>query len=67
MKDIFKLADKNGDGVLDKEELYDIASKNTVLRSLIEESVKNVKKIDKIIQNDLEEPFKTWVPISANL
>ena len=57
----------NGDGMLSREELYQAASKNNVLRNLLEESVKNVKKVDKLIENDLEEPFHCWIPVSANL
>jgi len=29
--------------------------------------MKAVKKVDKIIENDLEEPFQSWVPISGNI
>ena len=32
----------------------------------MEESIRNVKMIDEIIENDLEEPFHCWVPVSAN-
>ena len=67
MREIFKSNDINGDGLLDREELYEAASKNNVLRNLLEESVKNVKKVDKLIENDLEEPVHCWIPVSANL
>lgn len=67
VREIFKSSDVNGDGLLDREELYEAASKNNVLRNLLEESVKNVKKVDKLIENDLEEPFHCWIPVSANL
>lgn len=67
VREIFKSNDANGDGLLDREELYEAASKNNVLRNLLEESVKNVKKVDKLIENDLEEPFHCWIPVSANL
>ena len=40
---------------------------NALLRGLLEESIRNVKRVDQLIENDLEEPFHCWVPISANL
>lgn len=38
-----------------------------MLRGLLEESIRNVKRVDQMIENDLEEPFHAWVPISSNL
>lgn len=67
VREIFKSSNRNVDGTLSREEIYEAASKNNVLRNLLEESVKNVKKVDKLIENDLEEPFHCWIPVSANL
>ena len=67
IKEIFKECDLNGDGLLDKEELLKAASNNAFLLQLLDESIQNVKKVDQLIENDLEEPFHSWVPISANL
>ena len=67
VKQVFKEADLDGNGLLDRAELYEASTKNQALRQLLEESIKNVKKVDKIIENDLEEPFHCWIPISANL
>lgn len=63
---IFRECDTNGDGVLDKEELLEASKNNITLRQLLEESIRNVKDIDQMIENDLEEPFHLWVPVSAN-
>ena len=63
---IFIEADRNGDGELNREEVLDAARDNAHLRQLLEESIRNVKMIDEIIENDLEEPFHCWVPVSAN-
>lgn len=63
---LFVECDENGDGVLDKQELYSAAKDNITLRQLLEESIRNLKQIDQIIKNDLEEPFHCWVPLSAN-
>ena len=49
--------DINGDGELDKDEVLKAAQNNTTLRQLLEETIANVKRIDDIIENDLEEPF----------
>ena len=60
-------ADLDGDGCLNKEEI-EIACKNEPdLKKLINSSVTQVKDVDKIITDDLEEQFNTFVPISANL
>ena len=63
---IFIEAERNGDGELNREEVLDAARDNAHLRQLLEESIRNVKMIDEIIENDLEEPFHCWVPVSAN-
>ena len=44
----------------------DAAKNNIVLRQIMEETFSNVKRIDEIIDNDLEEPFHQFVPVSAN-
>lgn len=67
VKEIFIFADKNGDGELDRDELFGAAKVNSTLKNLLEESIKSVKKVDKIIENDLEEHFHTWIPMSSNL
>jgi hypothetical protein len=64
---IFEQVDKNKDGFIEKAELYAAAVESKHLRAVLEESMKAVKKVDKIIENDLEEPFQSWVPISGNL
>jgi hypothetical protein len=33
---------------------------------LLEESIRNVKSIDRLIENDLQEPFNAYVPASTN-
>lgn len=64
---IFDAADINGDGVLSQKELFAAAIENKSLKAILEESMRAVKKVDKIIENDLEEPFQSWVPLSGNL
>lgn len=64
---IFIQADLNRDGLLEKDELFGAAVENKLLRSILEESMRAVKKVDKIIENDLEEPFQAWIPMSGNL
>ena len=66
IKRIFDECDTNGDGVLDKLEVLEASKYNIPLRSLLEESIRNVKTIDKIIENDLQEPFNCYVPIASN-
>eukprot|EP01017_Pseudomicrothorax_dubius_P016771 TRINITY_DN1897_c0_g1_i5.p2 TRINITY_DN1897_c0_g1~~TRINITY_DN1897_c0_g1_i5.p2 ORF type:complete len:116 (+),score=31.97 TRINITY_DN1897_c0_g1_i5:65-412(+) len=40
---------------------------NPTLKNMLEETFKSFQKVDKIIENDLERPFQTWVPLSANM
>lgn len=32
--------------------------------NLIGESIKNIRKVDKLIENDIEQNFKTWIPMT---
>ncbi|KAM3135325.1 hypothetical protein pb186bvf_012623 [Paramecium bursaria] len=63
---LFEECDMNGDGVLDKNEVLEAAKNNITLRQLLESSVRDVKQIDQLIDNDLHEQFNEWVPASAN-
>ncbi|EGR29033.1 hypothetical protein IMG5_165020 [Ichthyophthirius multifiliis] len=67
IRQIFKDNDLNKDGLLSKEELLQAATNNIYLLQLLDDSIQNVKKVDQLIENDLEEPFHRCVPISANL
>ncbi|CAD8072031.1 unnamed protein product [Paramecium sonneborni] len=66
IREMIKQVDQDGDGELNKEEILLAASKNPILRRLLEQTISNVRRIDAIIQNDLEEPFHQFVPSSAN-
>jgi hypothetical protein len=67
IKEMFINADLDGDGCLNKEEI-EIACKNQIsLKALINHSVTQVKDVDQIITDDLEEQFHTFIPISASL
>eukprot|EP01016_Furgasonia_blochmanni_P024770 TRINITY_DN2672_c0_g1_i1.p1 TRINITY_DN2672_c0_g1~~TRINITY_DN2672_c0_g1_i1.p1 ORF type:complete len:236 (+),score=37.87 TRINITY_DN2672_c0_g1_i1:908-1615(+) len=67
IKDMFKMYDENGDGNLDKDELMKACSQNTQLKILMEQSLRNYRTIDKIIDNDLSSPNQNFVPISSNM
>lgn len=43
--------------MLDKQEVLEAAKNNGTLRQLLEQSVRNVKSIDQLIDNDLNEQF----------
>jgi hypothetical protein len=66
VRQMIKEIDQDGDGELNKEELVKAARNNITLRQILEETFQNVRRIDDIIENDLEEPFHQFVPISAN-
>lgn len=63
IRQIMRDVDRNGDGELDKDEFMAASQQNYHLRQLLEETIANVRRIDQIIENDLEEPFN---PVSAN-
>merc|ERR1712150_78885 len=44
-----------------------IAKDHMQLKNLLEESIKSIRKVDKIIENDLEEHFQTWIPLTNNI
>jgi Ca2+-binding EF-hand superfamily protein len=46
VRQIFKENDIDGDGNLDREELYNAVTRNSTLRGLLEESIRNVKRVD---------------------
>lgn len=63
MTSIFNEADKNRNGVLEKRELFPYALRNQQLQTIVEENIRSIRRIDRIIEHDLGEPFNNWVPI----
>jgi len=64
---MFDDLDRHRTGFVDKDALLKAALRNKDLKMILEESIKAVKKVDRIIENDLEEPYQTWIPISGNM
>ena len=54
-------------GYLEKNKMYWAALNSKEIRMILEESMRAVKKVDRIIENDLEEPYQTWIPISGTM
>lgn len=50
-----------------KKELLKEIREHGGLRTLLDQGIKNIQKVDKIIENDLEEHFQTWIPMSNNM
>jgi hypothetical protein len=45
-----------------------IASRDHMgFRNLLDESIKNIKKVDKLVENDLEENFNSWIPLANDI
>lgn len=57
--------DRNG--CFPKSEFLRASGRHSKFRNLVEESIKNIEKVDKIIENDLEEHFQTWIPMANNM
>lgn len=67
LTDIFYDLDRKRLGYVKKEVAYKAALADPDLKMILEESIRAVKKVDRIIENDLEEPYQTWIPISGNM
>lgn len=55
------------EGKMDKKKLLKEMRDNGNLKTLLDQSIKTIQKVDKIIENDLEEHFQTWIPMSNNM
>lgn len=64
---IFLQADVDRNGTLDKKELLDCAMTNQQLKNIIEESIRSIRRVDKMIENDLEDPYNGWSPMSGGM
>ena len=67
VRKLFLEADKNQVGKLEKDVLYKYAVKNSQLQMVVEENIRSIRRIDKLIENDLQEPFQVWAPASSGL
>jgi len=54
-------------GRMDKKELFSVTLRNSELRNLLEECMRTVRTVDRIIDNDLEEPFHSIMPSAGNM
>jgi hypothetical protein len=52
---------------MDKEELYIKIINDQKVKFIMLESFNTIKNIDKVIENDLQEPYCSYIPVSANL
>lgn len=59
--------ERDEEGYFDKREFYELAICHARFRNLLQANIKWIKKVDKLIENDLEEHFQTWVPLSNNV
>jgi hypothetical protein len=50
-----------------KKEFLEVARKHFELKTLLDQSIKSIKKVDKMVENDLEEHFQTWIPLTNNM
>lgn len=59
--------DVDMEGYFSKYEFLKAAENSYSFINLVEESIKNVRKVDKMIEHDLEEHFQTWIPMTNNM
>ena len=53
-------------GRLKKTTFFEFAQRSQELKTIVEETARLVKKVDKMIEQGIDEPA-TWVPLSGNL
>lgn len=54
-------------GRIQKETFADALLGHVILMATIQENVRQIQRVDKMIENDLEEHFQVWVPMSSNI
>lgn len=57
----------NPAGYFSKQEFLQESREHAAFNNLIDESIKKIKKVDKLVENDLEEKFNTWIPLANNM
>jgi Ca2+-binding EF-hand superfamily protein len=54
------------DGYFSKKIFLENFQHNLNVKNLLMDCVSSIKKVDKMIENDLEEHFQTWIPTTNN-
>jgi hypothetical protein len=54
-------------GQIDNELLFEGCVGSILLMSTLQENVRMIQRVDQLIENDLEEHFQLWVPMSSNV
>lgn len=57
----------NSSGYFNKHEFQRESREHAAFYNLIDESIKKIRKVDKLVENDLEEKFNTWIPLANNM
>ena len=52
---------------IDNETFAEGCLQHMILMATIQENVRQIQIVDKMIENDLEEHFQVWVPMSSNM
>ena len=67
VREIFQRALLDGRGCLGKKAFVEEYFRHAGLFTSVKENLKAIKSVDKRIENDLEEHFQIWIPISSNI
>lgn len=67
IREIFQRSQLNQRGCMDKKAFVSEYFRHAGLFTSVKENLKAIKSVDKRIENDLEEHFQVWIPISSNI
>lgn len=67
IRDISLMSNAQSNNEILKKEFYDCAKKHFQLKLLMIENMKIISRVDKTVENDLDEHFQSWTPLANNI
>ena len=67
LKDIVSKTDTHHGKKICKKEFYNVAKNHFQQKLLMTENIKVIQRVDKMVENDLEEHFQSWTPLANNI
>lgn len=65
--DIVDQIKTNPRGYFNKNHFLQASVDHIQFRNLLDESIKNIRKVDKLVENDLDEHFNSWIPMANDM
>jgi hypothetical protein len=67
LQEIIGTIKTNKNGYFSKHDFLDRAKKHIQLRNMLDECIKNIRKVDKFVECGLDENFNTWIPLNNDM